>query len=169
MTERLYKSKNNKMIAGVCGGIAEYFNVDATLIRLAWLLAVFFGGSGLVLYIMAMIIVPERKPHTEERREEESDIKNVPDDTAQGEPQTASNERDHRAEVSAAENIKAENTKKPELPKTQERKRKYMLGLILVALGGYFILQRFMPHYFNLNDWWPIILIIIGVVLLFRR
>ena len=58
--KKLYKSATDKKIAGVCGGIAEYFNVDATLIRLAWVLFSLLGGSGLLAYIIAAIIMPDR-------------------------------------------------------------------------------------------------------------
>ena len=58
--KKLYKSATDKKIAGVCGGIAEYFNVDATLIRLAWVLFGLLGGSGLLAYIIAAIIMPDR-------------------------------------------------------------------------------------------------------------
>lgn len=57
--KRLYRSKNERMIAGICGGIANYFQVDPTLIRLAWILFVFMGGSGILAYIIAWIIIPE--------------------------------------------------------------------------------------------------------------
>jgi phage shock protein C len=56
--KRLYRSKENRMIAGVCGGIAEYFNVDPTLIRLLWILAIFMG-AGILVYIVGWIIIPE--------------------------------------------------------------------------------------------------------------
>ena len=46
------------MIAGVCGGLAEYFGVDSTMVRLAWAICVVFGGAGLLLYIIAAIIIP---------------------------------------------------------------------------------------------------------------
>lgn len=58
MSKRLYKSNENKMLDGVCGGIAEYFDVDPTLIRLAWILFCLLGGSGVLAYIIAMIIIP---------------------------------------------------------------------------------------------------------------
>jgi len=48
------------MIAGVCGGIGEYFEVDPTLIRLLWILFIFAGGAGVLAYIVAWIVVPER-------------------------------------------------------------------------------------------------------------
>ena len=58
--KRLYKSATDKKIAGVCGGIAEYFNVDATLIRLAWVVFGALGGSGLLAYIIAALVIPDR-------------------------------------------------------------------------------------------------------------
>lgn len=56
--KKLYRSDENKMLAGVCGGIAEYFGVDPTLIRLAWVVFSLLGGSGLLAYIIAAIIIP---------------------------------------------------------------------------------------------------------------
>ena len=59
MNKRLYKSKINKMPCGVCGGIAEYFNLDPTLIRLGWAVFCALGGSGIIAYIIAAIIIPD--------------------------------------------------------------------------------------------------------------
>jgi phage shock protein C len=56
---KLYRSRTQRMIAGVCGGLAEYFNVDATLMRVLFLLLAVFGGSGIVIYIVMWIIVPD--------------------------------------------------------------------------------------------------------------
>ena len=58
MNKRLYISNENKMIDGVCGGIAEYFNIDPTLVRLAWVLFCAMGGSGFLAYIIAALIIP---------------------------------------------------------------------------------------------------------------
>jgi phage shock protein C len=57
--KQLYKSKSNRMISGVCGGLGEYFNVDPVLVRLAFVLLCIFAGGGLLAYIVALIIVPE--------------------------------------------------------------------------------------------------------------
>ena len=57
-SRRLYKSRTERMIDGVCGGVAEYFNLDPTLVRIAWVLLTLFGGSGILLYIIAMIVMP---------------------------------------------------------------------------------------------------------------
>ena len=60
MTKRLYKSRNDKMLGGVCGGIAEYFDIDPTLVRLGWVLFCALGGSGILAYIVAAIVIPEQ-------------------------------------------------------------------------------------------------------------
>ena len=59
-SKKLYKSAVDKKIAGVCGGIAEYFNVDSTLIRLAWVVFCLLGGSGVLAYILAALIIPDQ-------------------------------------------------------------------------------------------------------------
>lgn len=60
--KKLYKSNQNKMIDGVCGGIAEYFGIDPTLIRLGAVLLTCAGGSGVLAYIIAAVIIP-RAPY----------------------------------------------------------------------------------------------------------
>ena len=56
--KKLTRVEDGKMIAGVCNGIAKYFNLDVTLIRLAWILLVFMAGTGILAYFIAMIIMP---------------------------------------------------------------------------------------------------------------
>lgn len=60
MNKRLYKSNENRMLDGVCGGIAEYFGIDPTLVRLGWVAFCALGGSGFLAYIIAAIIIPRR-------------------------------------------------------------------------------------------------------------
>ena len=60
MKKRLYRIEDRKLLAGVCGGIAEYFNIDPTLIRLGFALFCIAGGGGLWLYIIAAIIMPTK-------------------------------------------------------------------------------------------------------------
>lgn len=61
MEKRLYKINQGKMVDGVCGGIAQYFGLDPTLVRLAWVLFCAMGGSGVMAYIVAAVIIP-REP-----------------------------------------------------------------------------------------------------------
>mgnify|MGYP000338039017 FL=1 len=59
MKKRLYKSSTDKKVCGVCGGIANYFDVDPTVIRLIWVIFTLVGGSVLIAYIIAAIIMPD--------------------------------------------------------------------------------------------------------------
>jgi len=62
MERRLYRSRTEKMIAGVCGGVAEYFNTDPTVVRLLWVLITALGGAGVLLYIILWIVMPLAPP-----------------------------------------------------------------------------------------------------------
>ncbi len=56
--KKLYKSNSNRIIEGVCGGIAEYFGIDASVVRLGWIVFSAMGGSGVLAYILAALIIP---------------------------------------------------------------------------------------------------------------
>jgi phage shock protein C len=58
-SRRLYRSKINRMIGGVCGGIAEYVSIDPTIARIVWAISVFWGGFGILLYLICMVLIPE--------------------------------------------------------------------------------------------------------------
>ncbi len=60
MAKKLYRSKEDRKIAGICGGLGEYFDIDPTIIRLVWLAMLFAVGSGVLAYIIGWIIVPEK-------------------------------------------------------------------------------------------------------------
>ena len=66
--KKLDRSRKNEMLGGVCGGIAEYFNLDPTLVRLAFVLFCALAGGGLIAYIVALIIIP-KAPDTDEKTE----------------------------------------------------------------------------------------------------
>ena len=60
--KKLYRSRDNKVFAGICGGLGEYFDVDPVVLRLIWLLAIIFSGGvpGLLAYILAIFVIPKR-------------------------------------------------------------------------------------------------------------
>ena len=59
MEKKLYRSRTNKKLFGVCGGLAEYLEVDATIVRLIWALTVIVAGFGVLAYLIAALIMPE--------------------------------------------------------------------------------------------------------------
>jgi len=75
MSRKLYKSRYDVKFDGVCAGIAAYLGLDATLVRLAWILFTLLGGSGIILYIICMLLMPR-----------ESKIKDVVEAEAYDEP-----------------------------------------------------------------------------------
>lgn len=58
--KRLYRSRDDRMIAGVCGGLGEYFSIDPTIVRLILLFLMLWGGGGVLVYILAWIVIPEQ-------------------------------------------------------------------------------------------------------------
>ena len=60
MKKRLYKIEEGKKLCGVCGGIAEYFDIDPTLVRLLWVILIFCAGTGILAYFIAAIIMPNK-------------------------------------------------------------------------------------------------------------
>ena len=60
MEKRLYRNTNDKKLCGVCSGIADYFAIDPTLVRLGWVALTLFAGCGILAYIIAAIIIPEK-------------------------------------------------------------------------------------------------------------
>lgn len=59
MQKKLMKSATDKKLGGVCGGIAQYFDIDSTIVRLIWVVFTLMGGAGLLAYIVAALIIPE--------------------------------------------------------------------------------------------------------------
>ena len=59
--KKLFRSATDKKLCGVCGGLGEYFDIDATLVRLLWVVFTFMGGAGLLAYIICAIIVPQQQ------------------------------------------------------------------------------------------------------------
>jgi len=139
--KRLYRSKKDHMIGGVCGGIAEYFNIDPVIVRVIAVVSIFANGIGLIAYLIAWIIIPQNPEQASEKEEGKLREK--------------------------AENI-AQNIGKRlrEGSDDNERKNSRIIGgLILLALGCLFLINNFLP-WFNFSRLWPLILIIIGLAIL---
>lgn len=140
MKKKLYRSAKDKMLGGVAGGIAEYFDIDSTLIRVLFILIVFLGGSGILAYIILWIIVPE-KPFT------------IQDFNISSEDQSEKKSSDDQSEEMKMQTISPAD------------KRSLWGGVILIGLGVLFLMDNYIPR-FNFSDYWPLILIGVGVGLL---
>ncbi|UCH94323.1 MAG: PspC domain-containing protein [Candidatus Aminicenantes bacterium] len=149
--KRLYKSRKNKVIDGVCGGIAEYFDVDPVLVRVVFVLFFFLGGSAIIAYIVGMIIMPRA-------------------------PYEPAQEKETKTE-------KEEKVSEPPAPKPAPASASpgvgsLIIGILLIIIGGFFLLDNFNFPFFHRFFWWfkyhfwefliPGILIILGLVLIVK-
>ncbi len=137
MGKRLYRSRKEKVLGGVAGGLAEYFSIDPTLVRILFVVTVFAGGSGILAYIILWIIIPEEPLIFDTNEEKAADTQ----------------EQDKKME----EHFHALNA--------QRQKRRVFFGVALVILGMFFLADNLIPH-IDFFDLFPIILIIVGIALL---
>ena len=134
MNKKLTRNPSDKMVAGVASGLASYFQLDVTWVRIAFALAAFFGGGGIWIYIILWIAVPENK-------------------------NTSFGFTDYKVDTEEENNFGSTFKSKEKLS--------YSLigGLILIGLGGYFLLDEFdiIPYWFRIGKLWPLIFIAIGL------
>ena len=140
--KNLNRSQSNSVIAGVCGGLGDYLNVDPILFRVLFVLGFLVGGSGVLVYIILWIAIPlEIKPINTNNNFNDK---------------TMNDEQNNKEQKTNPEM----NTQKP-----QKNDGNLWGGLILITLGGIFLIDRFVPR-IDFGDLWPIILIVVGVILI---
>jgi phage shock protein C len=138
--KQLYRSRETRMIAGIAGGLADYFDLDVSLVRLFWIITIFFGGGGILAYLIAWLVIPEESsfsPHF------------GPDDPAGPEkPKTVI------FETTAVHKDK--------------EKKLTSVGVILVGLGLIILFKDSLPWHM-VKFLWPMALIGLGLFLLIKR
>ena len=151
MNKKLYRSRKDYMIAGVCGGIAEYFEIDSTLVRLLAILVVLIGGAGVVAYIIAWIVIPKNPDQvSDESFEEREKIK----------------EKVKKGTKDVIKEVK-EHFESEELSYKSEKNRRILGGIIVIAVGLIFLLNGFFP-WVGWNKLWPVILIAVGITIMIQ-
>jgi phage shock protein C len=146
--KKFYRSRTDKVFAGVCGGLAEYFNMDAVLVRLIFLVLVIAAGGGFLAYIILWIITPEK-----------------PIDYSQFQnPSTMENKQSSYEEPKGSDQT-SKNDPFRYPPRKHKDRGSLIGGLVLITLGTLFLADEFIPHV-SFSDLWPIILVVIGIGLL---
>ncbi len=166
MAKRLYRaSEERSMIGGVCAGIADYFDIDPTLVRLAFLFIVLARGAGILAYIIAWVIIPERSeskrnpdPYRESRDSEKKSDENMNHNNSETDSEKAYNRREE-----ARNNLNNENYYKPK----KDREKSKLLGIILVAIGLIFMVDIWMPHFYW-GKIWPLLIIGLGLTIIIK-
>lgn len=171
MADRLYRSRDDRMLAGVAAGVADALDADPSLVRIVWaLLAIFTGGIAFVVYIVMAIVVPEAPARYDAMPPAGSTT--APPGTSQpgpaqetggtaGTPTAAqptasywANDREARREARRARHASGD-----------PGRGGLIAGVVLVAIGGFFLVREFVP-WFDWHLWWPVGLIALGGLLL---
>lgn len=145
---KIFRSIDDYMIAGVCGGLADYFKIDSSLVRIIFVLLILSGGSGILIYFILWLVVPKEEG-TEKEINREEKIKEFAEDV--------------KGKVkSMAKEIKIDTkVKKP-------RKNINILGIILVMVGIVAVWNQISPITIQWNLFWPGLLILVGILVLFK-
>ena len=162
MTERLYRSTREKMIGGVCGGLAEYFDVDVTLVRLIAVITLFMGGVGFLAYLAALVIIPR---NNEERPayggQSNTNVQDIVNEVVHNVQETAKGfglDREQDFGTNSSQGYERKYTQ-----------RNKTAGIILILLGVLFFLNQWFPVWFTLSKMWPLLFIIIGATMLWKK
>jgi len=145
--ERLYRSRNDRMLFGVAGGMAEWMDLDPAIVRLVWALLILAGGVGLLLYIVAAIVIPEA-PYG---------MAGAPGAQAAGAPTDATAPAATQAQWEAREARRAAR-------RQGSGNAGVVIGLFLVLAGAWFLISRYVPA-FDTSWFVPGVLIVIGIAL----
>ena len=183
MEKRLYRSRENIMIGGVCGGVAEYLDVDPTLVRIIWVLSAFYGGIGVIAYLVCLIVVPENrsgwsaaapaKPQQSGSTEGQGSVEQQSDSRAQHDaakqPDTGVHPEANEQYIDSEDNQTGEERQTEDhhhyaTGRSSDRNR-LLAGTLLISIGGLLLFRRWFP-FFDLGRYWPILLIAAGLVII---
>jgi phage shock protein C len=149
MRNKLFRSSKDCMIGGVCGGIAEYFDVDSTLVRLLAVLVVLLGGAGVIAYIIAWIVIPKNpEQESDEKFEKREKIK----------------EKIKKGAENVIEEVK-EHFESKESNHHTERNRRIWGGIIVIIIGVIFLSGSLFP-WVAWSNLWPLIVIALGIIIM---
>ncbi len=154
MNERLYRSRDDRMLAGVAGGLAEMWDADPSLVRIVWALLVFLtGGFALLVYIVMAIVVPEGDAPSPASpgAAGTSEAAGTPETPEAAESRRAAREA-RRAERRAARGERGNSAG-------------ILVGALLILIGGAFFVREWLPA-FDFGFFWPLALVGLGIVVL---
>jgi len=154
MEKRLYRSRSDRMIWGVCGGLAKYFDMDPTIVRVITVLSIFFGSLGIWAYIILAIVVPLEDSKTTEPKDTIKENVEEMKETA----------RELGRELRST--LAGEEGESEGIAKIRHRRRN-TLGIILIGLGILFLLNSLNVFWwFRWGNLWPLVLVAIGVLVI---
>jgi phage shock protein PspC (stress-responsive transcriptional regulator) len=153
MAKKLYRSTVDKMIGGVAGGLAEYFDIDTTLVRVLFVVVVFLGGGGIIAYIILWIVVPQ-KPY-------ELPKNSFVEPATGGSSSSNYTNQDVKSDSFSISNSGVASSV------THTNNKQIWVAIVLMVIGGLLLLDNIFPR-FDFDHYWPVILIGIGIGLLLK-
>ena len=151
MVRKLHRSRSERMIWGVCGGLARHLNVDPTLVRLVMVLLVFANGLGILIYIIMAVIVPlEGSKTTEPRETMRENVEEIKKTAGELGEEIRSTFGEEQAEAKDGEGI--------------YRWRRELIGTVLIVAGLAFLVENFNLFWFDLIRLWPLLLVGAGLL-----
>lgn len=153
MERRLYRSRTDRMIWGVCGGLAKYLNLDPTLVRILFVLLIFASGVGILAYIIMAIVVPLEESRATQpgdvMRENVEEIKETASELGRELRSTLGKEGDASPEVDT------------------HRRRRNGLGIVLIIIGIIILLGNLnLFWWWRWANFWPVIIIVVGLLII---
>ena len=151
MVRKLHRSRSERMIWGVCGGLARHLNVDPTLVRLVMVLLVFANGLGILIYIVMAVIVPlEGSKTTEPKETILENVEEIKKTAGELGEEIRSIFGEEQAEAKDGEGI--------------YRWRRELIGTVLIVAGLAFLVENFNLFWFDLIRLWPLLLVGAGLL-----
>ena len=144
--QKLYRSRTNKVFAGVAGGLGDFFAIDPVIIRIIFTVLALMGGGGVLIYILLWIFVP----YKEEFSYNSSSQQNTQSSSQAPEPDMKDNDFNKPQDNNEYNKVS---------------RRSLFGGIILITLGILFLIDRLIPQ-INFGELWPVILIVIGILIL---
>ncbi len=141
--KRLTRSRTNRMVAGVCGGLGEYFSLDPILFRILFIALIFAGGSGILIYIVLIFVIPE------EGKAGKVTVEGVVQEVQEGVQKTAQEVKEN--------------------PRWFDNRRNLVAGLIILVGTVAFLNQFVSFRWLSWGHLWPVVIIAIGVLLMVKR
>jgi phage shock protein C len=154
---RLYRSVEHRVIGGVAGGLADYFDIDPVIIRLVFVIVALAGGGGLLVYLILWIVLPENLASNFAYQHSEPGY-------AQAEP-SAKEETSFSSDSDWKDKEVPPSDSPFNIPQKERNTGGLIGGLVLITLGSLFLIDRFVPD-IDFGDMWPVLLVVIGAVLI---
>jgi len=164
---RLQRS-HDRWLAGVCSGLADYFNIDPLIVRIAFVAAAFLQGWGIVLYLVLWFLMPSGDAPPAPIGDFRSHFRAMNDDLRH----LGMNFAGGRATPAPTTGVPAPDVTPPPPPGSSPQRTRggIVVGVVLIALGAWFLLQNLgLFEWWRWDLFWPVVIILLGLALLVRR